>query len=224
MLGVFSPPVPNALIAFGYFLASALYHPASTSELLLPPGLTCSAASTASLETVKSVISPSPQATRTGTADWSSASPPPTDMKSCWQASLVTWAALNRAPSLSCTTIWRPSIPPAALHHFAKAPASWKNSALRPGSTVLSGSAKVAMSMALSETPRTVEEPPGPFSQIVPTPGHVPLVERLVRWAACAGPLPTRVSTDTDTVTLARTASQREPFEPIASSPNRADL
>src|SRR5580700_1282072 len=123
MLGVFCPPVPKALIAEGYFFARAPYHPASIFVLLFPAGLTCSAASTASLETVRSVICPRPQPTRTGTADSSRARPPPTDMKSCWQAWFVTCAALKRAASLSCTTIWRPLIPPAALHHLANAPA-----------------------------------------------------------------------------------------------------
>src|SRR5258708_38050953 len=44
---------------------------------------------------------------------------------------------------------------------------------------VLAASLKTAMLMVLEPTPRTDEAPPGPGSQILPTPGHAPLVDRL---------------------------------------------
>ena len=49
------------------------------------------------------------------------------------------------------------------------------NSTSRPGRMVLEASLKTAMLMLLSPTPRTEEAPPGPGSQILPTPGHTPL-------------------------------------------------
>src|ERR1700722_11978080 len=105
--------------------------------------------------------------------------PPPTAMKSLWHACSVTCAALNRAPSRLSMTILRPLIPPEALHQAAKALACWGNSASRPGSIVLAASLNTAMLMVLSPTPRTEEAPPGPASQILPTPGQVPLVGAL---------------------------------------------
>ncbi len=44
---------------------------------------------------------------------------------------------------------------------------------------VLAASLKTAMLMVLDPTPRTEEAPPGPGSQILPTPGHSPLVATL---------------------------------------------
>ena len=76
-------------------------------------------------------------------------------------------------------TILRPLMPPEALHQSAKAWACWGNSASRPGSIVLAASLNTAMLMVLSPTPRTEEAPPGPASQILPTPGHTPLVGTL---------------------------------------------
>ena len=105
MEGWFAPPVPKCLIALGYFLARAPYQPASISELLTPPGLTCRAASTDWSETVKDVIWPRPHPTRIGTVAVSRTRPPPTDMKSFWQAWFITWAALKSAPSSVSMTI-----------------------------------------------------------------------------------------------------------------------
>ena len=97
-------------------------------------------------------------------------------MKSLWQASLVTCAALNRAASRLSMTMWRPLMPPEALHQAAKALPNWTNSFSRPGTAVLDWSLNTAMWMVLGPTPRTVDEPPGPGSQILPTPAHWPLV------------------------------------------------
>src|SRR3984957_20031439 len=105
--------------------------------------------------------------------------PAPPAMKSLWQAWVVTCAALNRAPSRLSMTILRPFMPPDALHQSAKAWACWGNSPSRPGSIVLAASLNTAMWMVLSPTPRTEEAPPDPASQILPTPGHTPLVGTL---------------------------------------------
>src|ERR1700678_3943861 len=101
--------------------------------------------------------------------------PPPTAMKSLWQAVVVTCAALNSAASRLSITILRPSIPPAALHQSAKALACSGNSTSSPGVMVLEASLKTAMLMVFLATPRTVEAPPAPGSHILPTPGHTPL-------------------------------------------------
>ena len=103
--------------------------------------------------------------------------PPPTAMKSLWQDASACCAALNRAASRSSITMWRPLMPPDALHQAAKALACWTNSASSPGMIVLEASLNSAMLMVLGPTPRTEEEPPGPGSQILPTPGHSPLVD-----------------------------------------------
>src|SRR5580700_7540039 len=68
-------------------------------------------------------------------------------------------------------------MPPEALHHAAKALANWTNSTSSPGSIELAASLNTAMLMVLAPTPRTEEAPPGPGSQILPTPGHWPFVE-----------------------------------------------
>ena len=65
-------------------------------------------------------------------------------------------------------------MPPAALHQSAKAVACWGNSASSPGKTVLAASLNTAMLMVFGLTPRTEEPPPGPGSQILPTPGQTP--------------------------------------------------
>src|ERR1019366_9211681 len=146
--------------------------------------------------------------------------PPPTDMKSCWQAWLVTCAALKSAASRLCTTTVRPLMPPAALHHLAKAPAAWKNSTLRPGCTVLPGSEKVAMLMLFDETPRAVELPPLPEPQILPTPGHVPVVVTVL--AADAGPAETPLETASEgapTTRQSKTARQPAIFDLIVTLP-----
>ena len=109
-----------------------------------------------------------------GTDGWSRAMPPPTAMKSLWQAAVASCAALNSAASRLSITMWRPLMPPAALHQSAKAWACWGNSASSPGSTVLAASLNTAMLMVLDPTPRIEDEPPGPGSQIFPTPGQVP--------------------------------------------------
>ena len=96
-------------------------------------------------------------------------------MKSLWQADVICFATLNSAASRLSITILRPLMPPAALHQSAKAVACWMNSTSRPGRMVLEASFSTAMLMVLSPTPRTEEEPPGPGSQILPTPGHTPL-------------------------------------------------
>src|SRR3984957_4389314 len=101
--------------------------------------------------------------------------PPPTAMKSLWQAAVACCAALNSAASRLSITILRPSMPPAALHQSAKAVACSMNSTSRPGRMVLEASLNTAMLMLLSPTPRTEEVPPGPGSHILPTPGHTPL-------------------------------------------------
>src|SRR6202047_4689479 len=114
-----------------------------------------------------------------GTEGWSRAMPPPTAMKSLWQAAVACCAALNSAASRLSITIFRPLMPPEALHHAANAWACWGNSASSPGSTVLAASLNTAMLMVFELTPRTEEAPPGPGSQILPTPGHTPLVGTL---------------------------------------------
>src|SRR5580704_16990632 len=105
--------------------------------------------------------------------------PPPTAMKSVWQAAVASWAALKSAASRLSITMWRPLMPPAALHQSANAVACWGNSASSPGSTVLAASLNTAMWMVVEPTPRTEDAPPGPGSQILPTPGQTPLDEVL---------------------------------------------
>src|ERR1700728_4951764 len=110
-----------------------------------------------------------------GTEGWSRAIPPPTAMKSLWQAAVACCAALKSAASRLSITILRPLMPPAALHQSATAVACWGNSTSSPGSIVLAASLNTAMLMVLEPTPRTVEAPPDPGSQILPTPGQTPL-------------------------------------------------
>src|SRR3984957_13585317 len=114
-----------------------------------------------------------------GTDGWSRAMPPPTAMKSLWQAAVACCAALNSAASRLSITIFRPLMPPEALHQSANAVACWGNSASSPGRMVLAASLNTAMLMVLEPTPRTEEAPPGPASQILPTPGHTPFVGAL---------------------------------------------
>src|SRR5271155_6246277 len=126
-----------------------------------------------------------------GTDGWSRDMPPPTAMKSLWQAAVACCAALNRAASRLSITILRPLMPPDALHQSAKAWACCTNSSESPGSMVLAASLNSAMLMVLSPTPRTEEAPPDPGSQILPTPCHSPLVDTLdasVRLADVAAP------------------------------------
>src|SRR5271168_3869258 len=125
--------------------------------------------------------------------------PPPTAMKSLWQAAVVCCAALNSAASRLSTTILRPLIPPAALHQSAKAVACSGNSTSRPRVMVLAASLNTAMLMVLAPTPRTVEAPPAPGSQILPTPGQTPLeldadVAALAVVDENATDVPTRIS------------------------------
>src|ERR1700677_109404 len=110
-----------------------------------------------------------------GTDGWSRAIPPPTAMKSLWQAAVICCAALNSAASRLSITILRPLIPPAALHQSANAVACSGNSTSSPGVMVLAASLNTAMLMVLLPTPRTEEAPPGPGSHILPTPGQTPL-------------------------------------------------
>src|SRR5580692_4036357 len=110
-----------------------------------------------------------------GTDGWSRAIPPPTAMKSLWQAAVVCCAALNSAASRLSITILRPLMPPAALHQPANALACCRSSISSPGSIVLAASLKTAMLIVLFVTPRTEEAPPEPGSQILPTPGQTPL-------------------------------------------------
>src|ERR1700719_2677772 len=96
-------------------------------------------------------------------------------MKSLWQAAVACCAALKSAASRSSIAIWRPLMPPEALHQSANALACWTNSTSSPGSIVLAASLNTAMLMDFGPKPRTDEAPPGPGSQILPTPGHMPL-------------------------------------------------
>src|SRR5580692_4085936 len=114
-----------------------------------------------------------------GTEGWSRAMPPPTAMKSLWQAAVACCAALNNAASRSSITIFRPLMPPEALHQAANALACCTNSTSSPGSMLLEASLNTAMLMVLLPTPRTEEAPPDPASQILPTPGQTPLVGAL---------------------------------------------
>src|ERR1700733_15003746 len=141
----------------------------------MPLGSTWSEARSEASETTYPLICPSPHFSRTGTEGWSRAMPPPTAMKSLWQAAVVCCAALNSAASRLSMTILRPLMPPAALHQSANAVACWGNSASRPGVMVLAASLNSAMLMVLVVTPRTEEAPPAPGSHILPTPGQTPL-------------------------------------------------
>ena len=151
-----------------------------------------------------------------GTDGWSRAMPPPTAMKSLWQAAVACCAALNSAASRLSITMWRPLMPPAALHQSANAVACWGNSASSPGSIVLAASLNTAMLMVLEPTPRTEEAPPGPGSQILPTPGQTPLDEALddnVRLAEVAAEAVVDASAPQvpATITIANDQRQRRP-------------
>src|SRR3984957_16512530 len=140
----------------------------------MPGGSTCRVASTDASETTYPLICPTPHFSRIGTDGWSRAIPPPTAMKSLWQAAVACCAALKSAASRSSITMWRPLMPPEALHQSANALACWTNSTSSPGSMVLAASLNTAMLMVFGLTPRTEEAPPGPGSQILPTPGQTP--------------------------------------------------
>ena len=101
-------------------------------------------------------------------------------MKSLWQADSVCCAALNKAASRLSMTISRPLIPPDALHHAAKALACWtirfRALAHRVGGVVEHGDVD-----CLRPHPADRRGAPRSRSQIFPSPGHSPLVDRRYR-------------------------------------------
>ena len=100
----------------------------------------------------------------------SNALPLPTSMKSFWQACDMTWPTLKSLASSLSTTILRPLMPPAALHHLLNPSAVSKNSCSRPGAAAAPGSAVTPMWISVSVTPRAVApdalpEPQTAFSE-----------------------------------------------------------
>ncbi len=80
---------------------------------------------------------------------------------------------------------------------------------------VLAASLNTAMLMVLEPTPRTEEAPPGPGSQILPTPGQTPLVGALddnVRLADVAAEAVVEASATYDpaTITVARASGSAD--------------
>jgi hypothetical protein len=73
--------------------------------------------------------------------------------------------------------------------------------------------------MALSETPRTLEAPPGPLPQIWPTPGHTPVVEPDDRTAARAVELPANATVEMSTVALTAVAHHQDILRNIETLP-----
>ena len=133
--------------------------------------------------------------------------PPPTAMKSLWQACVVTCAALNRAASVVVDD------------DLAAIDAACGVAPVRSGEGLgLLGELRLqarlnrvcsivehrAMLMVLSPHPAATEEaPPGPASQILPTPGHSPFValDASTRLDAVAAPV---ADDDSETNTAAR--------------------
>src|SRR6185312_11406684 len=101
-------------------------------------------------------MSPSLQPSRGLMPAESNALPLPTSMKSFWQALVNAWPTLKSFASHLSTTILRPLMPPAALHHLEKASAVSKNSCSRPGAAAAPGSPVVPMRMVESVTPLAV--------------------------------------------------------------------
>src|SRR5690242_10446758 len=120
----------------------------------------------AATDTSYALISGSLHFTRWSTPVASSASPLPTSAKSTPQA----WI-MRADTSVSFASHWsswsfRPSIPPAALHHWVNATAASNSSWLRPGLAVLPGSDIVPTRIVESVTPNAVAplELPGPHT------------------------------------------------------------
>src|SRR4051794_24388488 len=105
------------------------------------------------------------QLRRVVTPSWSKTTPPPTSMKSDAQASVILALTLNSAASRWLTTILRPLMPPAALHHFAKTVAVSKSSWFRPGRPANPGSDNVPILISLGVTPWAGEPDALPFLQ-----------------------------------------------------------
>src|SRR5947209_4448760 len=101
-------------------------------------------------------MSPSLHPSRGFTPAESNALPLPTSMKSFWQAFVNAWPTLKSFASHLSTTILRPLMPPAALHHLLNASAVSKNSCSRPGAADEPGSAVVPIRMVLSVMPLAV--------------------------------------------------------------------
>src|SRR5580704_8027468 len=151
-------------------------------------------------------------------------------MKSLWHDCSVTCAALNSAASRLSITMWRPLMPPDALHHAANALACCGNSDSRPGMIVFEASLNTAMLMVFWPIPRTDDDPPGPGSQILPTPGHWPLVAKAnVRPADVAATAdvdesathaPASIMVATASVNAIRRMSTSPPSGTFTTSPN----
>ena len=72
---------------------------------------------------------------------------------------------LNRAESCWFTTILRPLMPPAALHHLLNTSAVSNSSWSRPGRPAKPGSAKVPTLISVGVTPCAVDPAASPFWQ-----------------------------------------------------------
>ena len=84
---------------------------------------------------------------------------------------------------------------------------------------MLLASVKTATWMALLETPRTFEAPPGPFPQTWPTPGHTPLVEPDARSAAEAAEVLVKVAVEMTTTALAAVTHHQDILRNINTLP-----
>src|SRR3954452_4059438 len=105
------------------------------------------------------------QVRRVVTPSWSNTTPLPTSMKSEAHASGILALTLVSATSRWLTTILRPLMPPASLHHFEKTVAVSNNSWSRPGRPAKPGSAIVVILMSVGDTPWAGDPDGLPFLQ-----------------------------------------------------------
>src|SRR3954470_4234292 len=110
-------------------------------------------------------MSGSRQSRRVLTPWLSETAPPPTRKKSWAQASVIFACTLKSAESCWLTTILRPLMPPASLHHLLKTSAVSNSSWSRPGRPEKPGSANVPTLISVGVTPWAVAPDASPFWQ-----------------------------------------------------------
>src|SRR4051812_35435931 len=107
-------------------------------------------------------------------------------MKSFWHAWMIAAPTLNSLASILSTTILRPLMPPAALHHLVNTSATSKNSWPRPGVTVEPGSASTPMRIVFPLSPRADPPEAEPGAQTLFTEPKSPVAAALVELVAGA--------------------------------------
>src|SRR4051794_2292851 len=148
--------MPTCFVDAGNFLPRYRYSPIAMLSIGFGSGCTTRSAPRASAVTTWPAMSGSRHWSRVWTPWLSNTAPPPTRKKSCAQASVMRALTSNRAESCWLTTILRPLMPPAALHHLLNTSAVSKSSWSRPGRPTKPGSANVPTLISVGVTPCAV--------------------------------------------------------------------